>query len=488
MNYIRTIISQNKSRFIDRKYNLDLSYITPRIIAMAYPGSGFQSIIRNNINDVSNFLNERHGTNYRVLNLSGQKYDNSKFNNQVSEYRLVDHHAPSLLILFKICKEMHDFLMSDVSNIIVVNCRAGKGRTGTVICCYLLYSGRFTNVEDAFYYYSKKRFIKGEGVTQPSQRRYVNYFYKILTDKKYFPYCRQISSITLFNFDKNDINGKFISPFCEFYDKNSDEVSFSTKESYFHQKAILVEKNMAKITDNDFLYDIAGDVTIKISLNEVFFSKKLGKISFNTAFLSPDQKEIVFKANEVDPDNLLKKKKVPKNYEILIKFRPPFNCGCNNIKSLCEKCKNFLEKRGGISEIKSMLEFASYYRPLNKNDPLQCKFVKKLLFGENEVDDIDYIMNKNVKIISGEGSGGMGIFYNEIKEDETEQKKNYNERDGYYNGNNDADNDVNDDDYESSSSNEEESSEDEDEQYLLDGVNNKKKNLEDSFEYECLIF
>jgi phosphatidylinositol-3,4,5-trisphosphate 3-phosphatase/dual-specificity protein phosphatase PTEN len=88
MDYIRTMVSGKKRRFTDRKYNLDLSYITPRIIAMAYPASGFQIVFRNNIEEVSKFLKERHRSNYMVINLSGKKYDNNKFDNRVSFYSL----------------------------------------------------------------------------------------------------------------------------------------------------------------------------------------------------------------------------------------------------------------------------------------------------------------------------------------------------------------------------------------------------------------
>jgi phosphatidylinositol-3,4,5-trisphosphate 3-phosphatase/dual-specificity protein phosphatase PTEN len=54
MNYIRTLVSGKKKRFVDRKFNLDLSYITPRIIAMAYPGSGIETVYRNDIDSVHN--------------------------------------------------------------------------------------------------------------------------------------------------------------------------------------------------------------------------------------------------------------------------------------------------------------------------------------------------------------------------------------------------------------------------------------------------
>ena len=86
MDFLRTIVSGNKKRYVDRKYNLDLSYITPRIIAMAYPASGLESVYRNQIDKVSKFLIERHKSNYMVFNLSGRKYDKSKFDFKVKFY------------------------------------------------------------------------------------------------------------------------------------------------------------------------------------------------------------------------------------------------------------------------------------------------------------------------------------------------------------------------------------------------------------------
>ena len=80
MNIIREIISGKKYRFKNDDYNLDLTYITNRIIAMSYPASGFESIYRNPIGQVSKLLNEAHEINYFVINLSGRQYDISKFN------------------------------------------------------------------------------------------------------------------------------------------------------------------------------------------------------------------------------------------------------------------------------------------------------------------------------------------------------------------------------------------------------------------------
>jgi phosphatidylinositol-3,4,5-trisphosphate 3-phosphatase/dual-specificity protein phosphatase PTEN len=50
----------------------------------------------------------------------------------------------------------------------VLHCISGRGRTGTAICCYLLYSGRFTTADEALFYYDKQKYLKGGGITLPS--------------------------------------------------------------------------------------------------------------------------------------------------------------------------------------------------------------------------------------------------------------------------------------------------------------------------------
>lgn len=52
MNFLREIVSGPKRRYTDSGYNLDLTYVCRRIIAMSFPASGFESTYRNSIEDV----------------------------------------------------------------------------------------------------------------------------------------------------------------------------------------------------------------------------------------------------------------------------------------------------------------------------------------------------------------------------------------------------------------------------------------------------
>lgn len=64
---------------------------------------------------------------------------------------------------------------------VAVHCNHGKGRTGTAIIAYLLFSGSFDAVKDALKFYNETRFQEGKlAVDQPCQLRYINYFKSFL--------------------------------------------------------------------------------------------------------------------------------------------------------------------------------------------------------------------------------------------------------------------------------------------------------------------
>lgn len=56
----------------------------------------------------------------------------------VSRYPFPDHHAPPLSLIPMVVADMTAWLAEDSRNVIVIHCKAGKGRSGTLACCYLI--------------------------------------------------------------------------------------------------------------------------------------------------------------------------------------------------------------------------------------------------------------------------------------------------------------------------------------------------------------
>ena len=60
---------------------------------------------------------------------------------QVLDFRFPGHPAPPLGMLFKICTSIESWICADDKNIAAVHCLTGRGRTSTVLACYLAWVG-----------------------------------------------------------------------------------------------------------------------------------------------------------------------------------------------------------------------------------------------------------------------------------------------------------------------------------------------------------
>ncbi|KIY71806.1 hypothetical protein CYLTODRAFT_418520 [Cylindrobasidium torrendii FP15055 ss-10] len=142
-DYVRKLVSGRKARFEDGDLdiNLDLVYLTDQVIIMGYPASGVEGLYRNRREDAKKFLETRHGKNYWIYNfcpITENSYDASFFDGRVSRYPFPDHHAPPLALLPLIAREMRTWLSGSPERVAVLHCKAGKGRSGTMACAYLL--------------------------------------------------------------------------------------------------------------------------------------------------------------------------------------------------------------------------------------------------------------------------------------------------------------------------------------------------------------
>jgi phosphatidylinositol-3,4,5-trisphosphate 3-phosphatase and dual-specificity protein phosphatase PTEN len=64
--FVRSVVSKKKKRFVEDGFDLDLTYITPNIIAMGFPSSGVEGIYRNPLPEVQRFFAKRHAGHYKV--------------------------------------------------------------------------------------------------------------------------------------------------------------------------------------------------------------------------------------------------------------------------------------------------------------------------------------------------------------------------------------------------------------------------------------
>lgn len=93
----RRMVSENKRRYQKDGFDLDLTYVTDRVIAMSFPSSGKQSFYRNPIREVARFLDTKHEEHYKVYNLCSEKgYDPQFFHYKVERVFIDDHNVPSL--------------------------------------------------------------------------------------------------------------------------------------------------------------------------------------------------------------------------------------------------------------------------------------------------------------------------------------------------------------------------------------------------------
>jgi len=186
LNIVKTFVSQENIRFQQDGFDLDLTYITPRLLAMSLPAENFTATYRNSLVDVKKFFQKYHPGHFLILNLSGFSYDYSALDFRVLDFAFQDFFPPPLDLLKQIVLAMDSWLTSDSLNVCCVHCLAGRGRTAVAICSYLLFSNAARTPDEAVQMFTEKR-SKNKLQTcprMPSQLRYIRYFHSLKDPKQ----------------------------------------------------------------------------------------------------------------------------------------------------------------------------------------------------------------------------------------------------------------------------------------------------------------
>ncbi|KAM4605705.1 tensin-3 [Polymixia lowei] len=160
---------------MEEGYELDLTYITERIIAVSFPRACSEEIYSHNLKDVTRMLKSKHADNYLIINLSERRNDLSKMNPKTLDTGWPDLHAPPLDKICTICKAMESWLNADPLHVAVIHCRGGKGRIGVVISSFVHFTDISASADQALDRFAMRKYYddKVSALMTPSQKRYV---------------------------------------------------------------------------------------------------------------------------------------------------------------------------------------------------------------------------------------------------------------------------------------------------------------------------
>jgi len=186
---LRQIVAGPRSRHPEA--GLDLCYVTPFIIATSGPSGTYpQRAYRNPLDQLVKFLDYKHGEDWAIweFRAEGTGYPDSEVYGRIRHYPWPDHHPPPFRLVGLIVAGMRNWLREGEvegdageggkgnGRVVVVHCKAGKGRSGTMACSYLI-SECGWKPEEALARFTERRMRPGfgQGVSIPSQLRWVGY-------------------------------------------------------------------------------------------------------------------------------------------------------------------------------------------------------------------------------------------------------------------------------------------------------------------------
>lgn len=185
---LRQIVAGPRSRHPEA--GLDLCYVTSQIIATSGPSGTYpQRAYRNPLDQLVKFLDYKHGSEWAIweFRAEGTGYPDSDVYGRIYHYPWPDHHPPPFRLVPMIMAGMRNWLREDPregvermverkGRVVVVHCKAGKGRSGTMACSYLI-SECGWKPSEALARFTERRMRPGfgQGVSIPSQLRWVGY-------------------------------------------------------------------------------------------------------------------------------------------------------------------------------------------------------------------------------------------------------------------------------------------------------------------------
>ncbi|XP_053679753.1 cyclin-G-associated kinase [Anopheles nili] len=292
--------------------DLDMSYITQRIIVMPCPSEGIESAYRtNHIEDVKVFLDSRYQpTKLSVYNLVPR----NSCPRLPPPVRTVDvgfiyapvpaqsGKAPLLTALYSLVEDIYGFLSADPKTVVIIQSPdCGRALAATVVCALLIYASMVTEPEDAMQMFAIKRIPPN---LRPSELRYLYYLGDIVRSVPHLPHYKPVTLVSL-----------AVSPVprmtkardgCRMYVEvaTADRTIFCTLQDYERMRLYHMSEGKIALAMN---VTVCGDVTISLyharnALGGMGRPQglKICQLQFHTGYIPEEETLINYDRSELD--------------------------------------------------------------------------------------------------------------------------------------------------------------------------------------------
>ena len=326
-NIFKRLVSKKKRRLQTEYYDLDMAYITERVIGMGFPAYGCERFYRNTLEDTKAYLDRYHKV-YKIYNLCIEKdriYPKTYFEDSyVGLFPFNDHSPCPCKLILDFCVDICLFLTAHPDGVAAIHCKAGKGRTGVMIVCYLIFSGLCKNTEEALVHYANQRTLNKKGVTIASQIRYIKYFETFLSSNYEKPFLKCIPKIVKYDLNKRytnmlinyNVNMSYFTTINSFKLKNCLIGPFSQEMFLTHQFSAITRKKLnflnskikKELRENGWYYiiEINSDELINYDLKLTIKGKKISFYSWFNLWYATFEiiSKYVIENNYFEDDNI----------------------------------------------------------------------------------------------------------------------------------------------------------------------------------------
>ena len=392
-------VMQSVSSSIIRQ-DLDMTFLTPRLLVMSFPAEGIEvasSFNKNHVDDVRAFLEYPVKRPYGVVNVSGRSYGKEKFGSGVKIFDAglswKDVKRPvTLSSLISLVSTTFSWLKEDDQRLLVIHCLDGKSNSAFFSSALLLWSGIFEDWSSAYNLFSLKRGCSLDWM--PSHQRYLSYIGMIgggksLDNEETSEYA-VIHSITLTGIPLFTKLRDGCRPFLEVFMNNEVRIGSTMSDDYERMRVYnratdsrIFFKDLKMTTDSHADLSVfvsharASPLRLLQSKNTVTAIKMLG-LHFNLDFerrsrmktSSVNEMTLVFKAAQLDVESS-DVDRFPRDFSlsIQVEFVGRSSTSSTTFPSSVFDPEAFFETKGDFEDFRDLFPNVAPSRPQRQKPP-----------------------------------------------------------------------------------------------------------------------